>query len=71
MKVVSFKSLTKSKKQKKCVIYCTRPMFKPLVIAMGVFIIMLVTNLFVSNFFANIQASLQNFVTNFVKTLAL
>ena len=69
MKIVSFQSLSQNKKKKRCVIYCTKPLFKPLVFTMGVFIVMLVTNLFVSNFFANIGASLQNFVDNFANEI--
>lgn len=69
MKVVSFKYLSKKRKQKKFFIYCTKSIFKPLVYGMGAFILLFVTNLFVNNFFANITTSLQNFVNSFLTIL--
>lgn len=65
MKVVSFAYLSSKKKKRKHFIYCTRSIFKPFAITMGIAIVMLTTNLLVSNFFNNLNASLRNFVDNF------
>ena len=69
MKVVSFKYLSKKRKQKKHFIYCTKSIFKPLVYGMGAFILLFVTNLLVNNFFANVTASLENFVNSVFKII--
>lgn len=66
MKVVGFKALSKSKKQKRVKIFCIGKVFKPMVIFMGVALFMLVLNLITGTFFSNIHASMQNFVDSFV-----
>lgn len=71
MKVVSYNSLSKNKKQKKIKIYCIGKVFKPLVFVMSAMILLLITNLLVNNFFTNIEASLQNFVESFVNIFQL
>ena len=71
MKVIAYKNLCSKNKTSKVYIYCTRKIFKPMVITMGAIILMFVINLAVGNFFANIRASLEHFVNSFVNIFTL
>ena len=67
MKKVSFDDLCKIKKKRCHIVWCSKPIFKPALVFLGIGIFLFVLNLFVFDFFANINASIQNFVQSFVK----
>lgn len=67
MKVVSFASLSKPKKQKRVKIYCVGKVFKPTILVMSFLFAMLVLNLVVNNFFAYVALTFKNFVESFVR----
>ena len=71
MKVIMYKNLCKQKRKKRFLIYCSRNIFKPTVIIIGVLLFMMITNLITHNFFTNIKASVEHFVNSFVKFFIL
>lgn len=70
MKIVSYKCLCKNKKQKKFKIICISNVFKTLMWTMSFMLLLLVSNLILSNFFGSLETSLQNFVQSFIKFFA-
>ena len=67
MKKISFEDLGKKKKKRCNIIWCSKPVFKPMLIFLSIGVFLFVLNLFVFDFFANINASIQNFVQSFVR----